>query len=144
MFELQSETPEADFDLLRDLEERLEKVERHSGVNADLVFEGSLDDCPAEWRENLRGIAVEALNNVLKHAQAKNVCLTIRCKPGQVELEVQDDGKGFDLTKVRSGGMGLTTMRTRAELLGGKLAFEAVPTGGTRVKFILEEKAENP
>ena len=62
----------------------------------------------------------------------------LRCFPGHIELEVNDNGKGFETGKTRLGGMGLSNMRSRAEELGGTLMIEAEPEKGTTVRFIGE------
>jgi signal transduction histidine kinase len=142
LYQLQAEGPERSVDLIRGLEERLAKVERHTGIRAQVVQKGSLEYCPREWQENLFWITIEALNNALKHAQARTVKVVIRCSPQRVELEVIDDGIGFDPGKVNAGGMGLENMHARAELLGGKLTIESEPTKGTNVRFVAEIKAE--
>jgi signal transduction histidine kinase len=82
-------------------------------------------------------IAQEALNNILKHAQAHHVTLSLYCVPeqGTVVLEIGDDGVGFDLAEGRrSGGMGLRGMEDRAEQLGGKLTVDTRPGTGTTVR----------
>jgi PAS domain S-box-containing protein len=138
LYELQASGPSRGVDLLRDLEERLAKVERHAGVRAQIVVEGSLENCPPEWHENLFWITIEALNNMLKHAQARKVQVLIRSFPDRIELEVSDNGKGFDPEKVRTGGMGVDNMHDRASLLGGNLTIETHPGKGTRVCFSAE------
>jgi PAS domain S-box-containing protein len=141
LYELQDSGPGRSIDLIRDLEERLAKVERHTGVKAEFVQEGSLEDCPCEWRENLFWIAIEALNNALKHAQARSVKVMIRFSPERIELEVGDDGKGFDPAKIHNGGMGLNNMRSRTDLLGGTLTVEPSREGGTLVRLIIKKEA---
>lgn len=90
--------------LIQSLEARLAMVERYARIKADIHLEGSLDDCPLEYTEQLFWIALEALNNALKHSQAHTLHIRLRCSPRQVELEVVDDGKGFDPAKVSAGG----------------------------------------
>lgn len=86
---------------------------------------------PEPAREHLHGlfrVASEALHNVVKHARARRVWL--RLGPG--ELEVRDDGRGFDPSRGFPGHFGLSTMRERMERLGGSLSIESSPQG-TRV-----------
>ncbi|MBI9050262.1 MAG: GAF domain-containing sensor histidine kinase [Anaerolineaceae bacterium] len=75
-------------------------------------------------------ICQEALANVAKHAQARNVSVTIWAEPGQALLEVKDDGKGFDPVKVQQSiGHGLSNMLTRVQNVGGGLMIESLPDG---------------
>jgi signal transduction histidine kinase len=116
------------------LQQRLDAVERRAGVDARLVVEGELD-LLRDAEEGLYRIAQEALNNALKHASATVVTVTIRADDEQVELEVVDNGIGFDPQEVSGeGGMGLTNMRERAEKFGGELELVSTPGKGTRVR----------
>ena len=127
-------------DLLANLEMRLDSVERRAGMEAKIYLDGNIADCPSEWMENLYGIALEALNNSLKHAQAQRLQINLFCRPGDVRLEIIDNGRGFDPARMRSGGMGLQTMRERAALLGGQLLVDSRPGGGARICFFAEGK----
>jgi signal transduction histidine kinase len=116
------------------LQQRLDAVEGRIGVKARLLTEG-LVELPAPVEEGLYRIAQEALNNALKHAAATSVTVYIRTEDERVELEVVDDGQGFDPDAVSDrGGMGLASMRQRAEKLGGSLTVLSAPGEGTRVK----------
>jgi signal transduction histidine kinase len=116
------------------LQQRLDAVEGRIGVKARLLTEG-LVELPAPVEEGLYRIAQEALNNALKHAAATLVTVYIRTEDERVELEVVDDGQGFDPDAVSDrGGMGLASMRERAEKLGGSLTVLSAPGEGTRVK----------
>lgn len=77
-------------------------------------------------------IAQEALTNALRHAGAQRVELTLALRDGGLELDVRDDGRGFALDT--ASGLGLVTMRERAEQLGGELRIESAPGHGTRVR----------
>ena len=119
------------------LQQRLEAVERRSGVAVQLLVEGELD-LPAAAEEGLYRVAQEALNNALKHARATAVTVTVRADGARAELTVADDGRGFDPAAVRDrGGLGLVGMRERAERLGGALTIASAPDSGTRVSLRL-------
>ncbi len=120
------------------LQQRLDAVEKRAGVDARLLVEGTLD-LPGTVEEGLYRIAQEALNNALKHAVPRSVFLRIRAEAGRVVLEVEDDGRGFEPTAVSDkGGMGLTSMRERAERLGGSYALVSAPGDGTTVRVDVE------
>jgi signal transduction histidine kinase len=92
---------------------------------------------PADVEEALYGIAQEALNNALKHAQPSSVTVTLRME-GRVELEVADDGSGFDAGAVDgAGGIGLVSMQERAEKVGGTLTIHSAPGKGTRINVTI-------
>jgi PAS domain S-box-containing protein len=75
----------------------------------------------------------EALNNVSKHSMARRADLTVRTTGAAIEIEVRDDGVGFEPSLVREG-FGLVGMRERAALLGGTLEVDSTRGSGTRVR----------
>jgi PAS domain S-box-containing protein len=83
-------------------------------------------------------ICQEAFNNVAKHSKAKVATLSLT-KTDQIELVIEDDGQGFNLEKKQSAknhnrGLGLTSMRERAELTGGSFAIESIHGSGTTIR----------
>ncbi len=115
------------------LQQRLETVEQRAGMQTQLLVEGEWD-MPTSQEAELYRIAVEALNNTLRHAQAATVTVRIRANAQAVEVEIADDGQGFDRDGVDGkGGMGLLSMRERAERLGGSLTILSTPGQGTRI-----------
>jgi signal transduction histidine kinase/predicted hydrocarbon binding protein len=113
------------------LQHRLDAVEGRAGVEARLIVQGDVQ-LPSEVEEGLYRIAQEALNNALKHAAADALTVTIHAEGEMVTVEVVDDGIGFDVeTASAGGGMGLTTMRERAETIGARLQIESTPGQGT-------------
>jgi signal transduction histidine kinase len=82
-------------------------------------------------------IVQEALTNVVKHARATRCRVDLARTPGGLRLTVEDDGDGFDVTRVTEGGspkgLGLIGIRERAAQLGGTLRVESEHRGGTRL-----------
>jgi signal transduction histidine kinase len=77
---------------------------------------------------------MEALNNLVRYAQAKKVIVDLRSGDGWIWLEIRDNGIGFDVAKARtSGGMGLQSMEQRARQLKGRLEVLSQPGSGTRI-----------
>ena len=91
-------------------------------------------------------VAQEALTNVAKHANARHVWVTLRPTDGGVELEVRDDGVGFDHGVVadlaREGHFGLIGMRERLEMAGGRWEVARAPEGGTLVRSFLPDSGK--
>lgn len=68
------------------------------------------------------GISNEVLNNILKHAHASEVAVSLKKQPGKIVLQINDNGIGFDLASAEHhGGLGLKGMRERAEQISGEL-----------------------
>jgi signal transduction histidine kinase len=140
LFETQSPSAEEITDLVAALKERFNFVENRVGVQADISLDGTLAHVPAKWNGNLFWIAIEALNNALKHARADKVRILFRFHNRRFEMEIIDKGAGFDPALLDDGGMGMHTMQERAELLGGQLSVTSSPGHGTKVLFCAEIK----
>jgi signal transduction histidine kinase len=86
----------------------------------------------------------ESLTNVGKYAQAKQVEISVRNYGGHVEVDIRDDGKGFDATRMRPSTHGLAGMRHRVEAAGGRLTVTSVPGKGTRIAAVLPAMVATP
>ena len=105
-----------------------------SGVEVD--YHGPGADAvrlPPPVETALYRVVQEALTNVLKHAAARRVSVVVRRAPGLVSAVVEDDGGGFDPDAVAGHRLGVLGMRERVALVGGTLAVESRPGGGTTV-----------
>jgi signal transduction histidine kinase len=98
---------------------------------------------PPHQEVQLTRIIQEALNNVRKHAQASRVHMALITNGHKLTLRLEDNGQGFDLGRTQSwqGRYGLTTMRERAELLGGSLCVQSMPGRGTMITVEIEREA---
>lgn len=133
IFDLRSRYEEGS--LAQWLAEMVQEVRLNTMLEADFRVHGSSCEPSPEHRSHLCQIAQEALSNVQRHARARKVQVELCCEPEALCLRVEDDGCGFDPDQVqREGkGMGLRTMRERAELLGGTFQVLSRPGAGTRV-----------
>lgn len=120
----------------------------HDGPRVELFTKGYVAQPPAV-EEALFRIAQEALNNVLKHAQARRVEIHLRAERSIIRLRIKDDGRGFAPNlpilnerprDPRQGGLGLSTMRERAEALGGAVRIISRPGRGTTVAVTIPKK----
>ena len=89
---------------------------------------------PEETTANhLFRIAQEAINNATKHANARHIAVTLGANENAITLDIRDDGVGINNLPANNRGMGLNILQYRAHCLGGKVAVESLPEGGTRV-----------
>jgi signal transduction histidine kinase len=127
---------EADLgDLLRQL---AEATSGRGSVLVEVEVEGRCS-LPPDVHVALYRIAQEALNNVAKHARAREAVVRLDCShppSGAVTLSITDDGRGFDLNTIPPGRLGLGIMRERAEEVGAHFEIESEPGKGTRVAVI--------
>lgn len=91
----------------------------------------------AHVEENLFRIALEALNNAARHADARNICVKLARTDGGILLRITDDGSGFDpLAGARPAAVGLPGIRERAVSMGGCCRIESAPGRGTEITVI--------
>ncbi len=100
-------------------------------IQTELVTE---PDISLEAKHTLYRIAQEALHNVGKHARASRVGLRLRQMDGQLVLEIEDNGRGFDATAVFPGHLGLKSMQERAREIGGSAIIESQIGQGSSVQ----------
>jgi signal transduction histidine kinase len=118
-----------------------------AGVRCRIDMPTDLPPWPvtAEVRHNLFLALKEALHNVVKHAQAREIKIGLHSRARGFTLLVEDDGKGFDPTALENGaprlvgGHGLKNMRLRLEEIGGQCEFESRPGAGTRICFHVDK-----
>jgi signal transduction histidine kinase len=88
-----------------------------------------------DFRHNLVLAIREALNNSIKHANASEIWIRAFVKKDHLLVEVQDDGRGFDVNQRRAQGNGLNNLRARLDQIGGRAELASQPGHGTKVTF---------
>jgi signal transduction histidine kinase len=116
------------------LQPALEALVQRVASTQGLEIEADLDLRPLDpdVETAVYRLAQEALTNIARHANATAVRLRVRAGDGRTELEIADDGRGFDTT-ADAAGFGLRGMRERVGLVGGTLDIDSGP-GGTRIR----------
>src|ERR1019366_3381905 len=109
-----------------------------SGVAVSVDVSGDASTLPEDVAHHVFRIAQEAVANAVNHASANHINMELRIEPGQLFLQVEDDGCGFELepedtSRAKRGNFGLIGMRERAERIKGKLLLESHQGKGTRV-----------
>jgi signal transduction histidine kinase len=118
----------------------IQAYEQRRRIAVQFRVEGDDGIVPAEYRTVIFRIAQEALTNIAKHAEAENAEVALQITPLQVQLDVRDDGQGFDaqliskLENERPAGWGLVGIRERAMLLGGRCVIDTAPGAGTHLQ----------
>lgn len=110
------------------------RARHHIAVEVESIGERRLSE---DYEEALYRVAQEALNNIIKHAQAQRVTITLDLSGDPVTLTVVDDGRGFVLDSLPRTGMGLFTMRERVTPLGGDLTITSAPGAGTTIHAVV-------
>ncbi len=120
------------------LREVIEALQARTGVQGGLNTAGDESLLAPEEAEALYRITEEALSNVERHANARQVDVRLDCGADRVDLVIRDDGAGFDLAAVDLARYGLTGMRERAAMIGAVVEVNSRPGGGTEVWCQLE------
>jgi signal transduction histidine kinase len=110
----------------------------HTSLHLESNVEVSEDEIPQAAKTTIYRIVQEAFNNAVSHAEARNLWLTMHREDNYLELRVRDDGVGFDARRFAAvqpdgRGLGLASMRERAEACGGRLIVKSQPGAGTTV-----------
>lgn len=84
-------------------------------------------------------ITQEFIQNSIKHAKCKNIFINLNSSEEALwELNIKDDGLGFDKSKITSNGIGLTNMKNRAQIIGADFSLESQKNKGTTINIILK------
>ncbi|MBL8217863.1 MAG: sensor histidine kinase [Bryobacterales bacterium] len=131
--------------LIAAVKQQCEALGFRTGAQVECRVEDLPDarDLPPGTHEALLRVTQEVLSNVARHARAKHVSLVLTSGGGRVDLQVRDDGAGFDAT-VQGAGQGLGNLQTRAVEFGGGCTIDTSPGGGTTVAFFIPYATAEP
>jgi signal transduction histidine kinase len=122
-----------EFGLVEALRNLVAQQGKRAGLQANFTATPIEARPPVEVETACFRIVQEALTNVVVHARARHVDVTLTAKDAVLEVTVRDDGVGFDVERLRCG-LGLLGMDERAELAGGSIDIESAPDAGTIVR----------
>ena len=126
--------------LLGFISDTVERFRRETGIAAEFVSEVERVDLPPRVCRELARIVQESLVNVRKHSGAHNVLVRLAQRAGNLQLTVEDDGKGFSFSgtlshaELETTGKGPAVIRERVRLLAGELTIESTPGHGARLE----------
>jgi signal transduction histidine kinase len=125
-----------DLGLAAALRSHLDRQARVAGLQAHFEMEDPPQQLAPDTETACFRVAQEAINNVLRHARARNLWVRLFAAGGRLAISVRDDGRGFDLDSVRersAGGasLGLIGMEERMALAGGSFELRSSPGQGT-------------
>jgi signal transduction histidine kinase len=125
------------------LRQYFERFQDSAGNTQILLETGTLDvSLDTKTEGTLFNIIQEGVNNALKHARAQHIWVRVHHIGDQVETVIQDDGRGFDIQKVKAtydkrGSFGLLNIEERAQLVGGTAELHSTPGQGTTVRVVV-------
>jgi signal transduction histidine kinase len=119
------------------LDELATHVRSQRHITCQFIEKASVQALEETVGANLFRIAQEAVNNAIKHAQARRITMTLSADPEQMRLDIEDDGAGFPQCRDSARGLGLHIMNYRARMIGAALTIASPPGGGTQVTCLL-------
>ena len=123
------------------IDDYINKVQGLKKLSIQFTHQGT-ERLPQNIEINLYRMMQEIVHNTIKHADANNLHIQLIIQPGLVRLATDDDGVGFNMEDRLHGatGLGLLTLQSRAEVMGGELVAESAPGKGTRYLLELNHK----
>jgi ligand-binding sensor domain-containing protein/signal transduction histidine kinase len=109
--------------------------ESRNTINISLQVEGE-HQLPLKVEQALYRISQESLANIARHSHASHVAMSLSYNAEKVSLTIRDDGCGFDMAQ-KPKGVGLRSIKERAESIGGQIIIESIPNKGTRVEVTI-------
>jgi PAS domain S-box-containing protein len=126
-------------DLCAALSTLIKKMTAGTSLQAEFILRGQSRPLPPGWEENLLRIGQEVLTNALRHSQASHFSAQLAFTPGDVLLNLRDNGRGFD-PESKQDGFGLLGIRERVEGMGGRLTIESASGTGAEISITLPAK----
>jgi two-component system, NarL family, sensor kinase len=122
------------------LEFELERLQNSAPYATHLAVSGEPYRLPFSKDFIIYRVVQECLNNIIKHAQAQTIHIDCRYSPGELNVSVTDDGRGFDVqsytaVSAAAGGSGMHNMQQRMHMIGGRFHCHSQPGGGTVIQL---------
>jgi PAS domain S-box-containing protein len=117
------------------LEQLAQALMSRKKLNISVLSEGA-GQLPPDVQIGFYRLAQESLNNIAKHSRATSVVINLQYQTDRVKLIIQDNGRGFDQTKITPENLGINIMRERAETIGAALDISSNPGHGVRVTVV--------
>ena len=131
-----------DFGLVPALRWLLERQAQRTGLHIEFTADALGKRAPEQIETVCFRVTQEAITNITRHAYARQVSVQLRCSPSDLELTIQDDGVGFDVTQAieraaQGSSMGLLGLQERVILVGGNVEISSALNQGTRIHVII-------
>ncbi len=129
-------TPMKKVNLQEILQILVDRFHESTNIKTSFVYNGSGQFIADDLKLNIYRVVQEQLNNILKHARAKNISILVEADTANIRVQVTDDGVGFDVNNKRDG-IGLANMVNRVGAFNGVIDIQSKPGQGCRVNIIL-------
>jgi signal transduction histidine kinase len=127
------------FGLTRAITNVLSSTKERTGINVTTAISEGMDSLPDEINHCLFRVVQEAVENIVRHSNAKNVSIKLFSKNNEVHLQISDDGVGINNNVItKKDNFGIQGMRERVEALGGYFSVSGNPSKGTLIDVSIE------
>ncbi len=125
-------TPTKDINLEELIKKLIVVLQTNTAIKTKFVFDLANQKPDDELKLNIYRIVQEQINNIIKHAAPRNVYISLEASDGAIQIEIVDDGRGFDTTKKRKG-IGISNIINRVESFNGKIEINSSPGKGCKI-----------
>lgn len=123
------------------IQEEVDNTNAFKRCNVSFTYNFRQLDLGFVHKNVLLRITQEFIQNSIKHANCKNIFINLSTSEEVLwELNIKDDGIGFDRSRITSNGIGLTNMKNRAEIIGAHFSLESLKNKGTSINIILKKQ----
>ena len=127
------------FGLTQSIRNMVQSAAERAGFETEFHLERDLDVLPDAITHCIYRSVQEAVENTIRHANAKNVIVRLQRNNDQtIALTIQDDGRGFEMQSIHQDHLGIKGMKERVEMLGGQFLIDSNKEKGTRINVVLE------
>ncbi len=130
-------TPQRSIHLKDIIQLLLDNLDKHSFIKTKFVYDAGSIDIKDDLKLNIYRIIQESINNILKHASARNASFIVKVDKDSLHVEIKDDGQGFDTTVRKTKGIGLSNMLSRVESYNGKMTIKSRPGRGCKIELTI-------
>lgn len=130
-------TPPRKIGLKDIIQSLVENTNERSSVKTNFLYDTNSFNINNDLKLNIYRIIQEAINNVLKHANASNVLVVVEAANKDIHIIVKDDGKGFDPSVTKTKGVGIANMLNRVESYNGNLTIDSNPENGCKIEITI-------
>jgi signal transduction histidine kinase len=135
-----------DLGLTAAMQYQVNQLAQSSSIEVELEVEGKAEGLSTDMEVAIYRILQETLSNIKKHARANRVKVTAQFTPHQIELMVQDNGRGFEVPETltdfaSNGSFGMMGLQERARLFGGNIFVQSAPNQGTTVQLVIPRES---
>jgi PAS domain S-box-containing protein len=130
-------TPQRKVDLKNIVQVLVDNLSLHAAIQTSFVYNTKGYFIKDDLKVNVYRIIQESINNMLKHAEAKNLDLSITAAENELHVSIKDDGRGFDPLTTTSKGIGVSNIINRVDSFNGKIDINAQPGKGCHIQVVL-------